>query len=352
MATDYLNRLPPGLINGLLFFTFVIAGALYIIFAKMGGAGALYVTSVPVLIMIGYAVILGVARFFRLRDDQSGDNLYYMGFLFTLTSLAVSLFQFSSGGSADDIVRNFGIAIASTIAGIALRIFFNQMRRDPLEVENNARLELADASRKVRRELDGTALEFSYFRRSMQQSVTDMMEEVNELIKEGRQKVVQQLDDFATSSSKPIAEASRKSGESLEQYNSRISSLLETVAKQVVVEGSRLSKSTGDIVVAMDRVAARLADLQTPDQIIEIKLNPMVQGLSKAVNVFSKSAEAQTRAIESTLANNQELGRAIQELLVQLKAVESGTLAERVPAPAITERPSFFSSPWRNRSGS
>ena len=69
--------------------------------------------------MVGYAVLLG-ARLFRLRDDQSGDNLYYMGFLFTLTSLAVSLYQFSAAGSAEQIVQNFGIAIASTIAGITL----------------------------------------------------------------------------------------------------------------------------------------------------------------------------------------------------------------------------------------
>ena len=349
-------RLPPGLISGVLFFAFVIAGALYIVFSKLSGYGPLYVTSIPVLIMIGYAVVVGVARLFRLRDDQSGDNLYYMGFLFTLTSLAVSLYQFSSGGSADDIVRNFGIAIASTIAGIALRIFFNQMRRDPIEVEHNARLELADASRKVRRELDSAALEFSYFRRSMQQSVNDMIEEVNGLLQEGKEKVVKQLDSFATSSSKPIEEASKKSGDSLEQYNIRISSLLETVAKQVVAEGSRLSKSTGDIVSAMDRVASKLTDLQTPDQIIEIKLNPMVQGLSKAVNQFSKSAEAQTQAIESTMANNQELGRTIGDLLAQLKTFEAQRRMEtQPPTPpheASASPSTLFDTFWnRNKAG-
>ena len=37
----------------------------------------------------------------------------------------------------------------NTIAGITLRILFNQMRRDPVEVEATARLELAEASRRV-----------------------------------------------------------------------------------------------------------------------------------------------------------------------------------------------------------
>jgi hypothetical protein len=100
-----------------------------------------------------------------------------MGFLFTLTSLAVSLYQFSAEGSAEQIVKNFGIAIASTIAGITLRILFNQMRRDPVEVEATARLELAEASRRVKRELDSTVLEFSYFRRMTQQSMSDALDE-------------------------------------------------------------------------------------------------------------------------------------------------------------------------------
>ena len=99
--------------------------------------------------MIFYAALMATARLLRLRDDQAGDNLYYMGFLFTLTSLAVSLYQFSSTGSSEQIVRNFGIAIASNIAGIPLRILFHQMRRDPAEVESTARIELADASRRV-----------------------------------------------------------------------------------------------------------------------------------------------------------------------------------------------------------
>ena len=157
---------PPGLLSGLVFFAVVIAGSGYIVVSKLHGYPAVYVTLVPVAIMLAYALLIGLARLFRLRDDQSGDNLYYMGFLFTLTSLAVSLYQFSEIGSAEQIVQNFGIAIASTIAGIALRIFFNQMRRDPLEVEHTARLELADASRRVKRELESTILEFAYVQKS------------------------------------------------------------------------------------------------------------------------------------------------------------------------------------------
>src|SRR3954463_14335213 len=115
MAADNKDRLlPPGLLSGLVFFAVVLAGSGYIVFSKAHDFAPVLVTAVPVLIMIGYALLLGFARLFRLRDDQSGDNLYYMGFLFTLTSLGVSLYQFSPEGGSEQIVRNFGIAIAST----------------------------------------------------------------------------------------------------------------------------------------------------------------------------------------------------------------------------------------------
>jgi ElaB/YqjD/DUF883 family membrane-anchored ribosome-binding protein len=279
---------PPGLLSGLLFFAVVLAGSGYIVFSKLHEFSAFEVTSVPVLIMIGYALLLGVARLFRLRDDQSGDNLYYMGFLFTLTSLAVSLYQFSAEGSAGQIVQNFGIAIGSTIAGITLRILFNQMRRDPVEVEATARLELAEASRRVKRELDSTVLEFGYFRRIAQQSINDALDEVKETLGDASDKLASEIRKFAVTAGKPLEDASKKSGETLDDLSERIVETLETVSARLAHEGDQLSKSTASIVKAIDGVATKLASMQTPDQIIEIKLAPMIQGLTRAVNSFER----------------------------------------------------------------
>src|SRR5450432_3488933 len=77
--------------SAIVFMLFVAVGSCYIIVAKLAGIGQVFVTFVPVVIMIGYALMIWLARGLRLRDDQAGDNLYYMGFLFTLTSLGVSL---------------------------------------------------------------------------------------------------------------------------------------------------------------------------------------------------------------------------------------------------------------------
>jgi ElaB/YqjD/DUF883 family membrane-anchored ribosome-binding protein len=313
--------LPPGLIGGMLFFAVVVVGSGYIIFSKLGGFGALAVTTVPVLIMIGYALLLGT-RLFRLRDDQSGDNLYYMGFLFTLTSLAVSLYQFSAAGSAEQIVQNFGIAIASTIAGITLRIFFNQMRRDPVEVEATARLELAEASRRVKRELESAILEFGYFRRMTQQSIADALDEVKETVSSAHQQFAGELAKLATTANKPFEEAFQRSGETFDRLNERTVEVLQ-VSRQLVQEGEELAKNTTSIVKAIDEVFAKLAAHQTSDQIIQTQLAPMIQTLTDAVNSLKDSTETQSRSVEINLRHTQSVVVAVNQLLKEIHAAET-----------------------------
>jgi ElaB/YqjD/DUF883 family membrane-anchored ribosome-binding protein len=337
-STNSLREMPPGLLNGLLFFAVVLSGAGYIVFSKLNGFGAVQVTLVPVLIMVAYALVLGLARLFRLRDDQSGDNLYYMGFLFTLTSLAVSLYQFSAEGSAEQIVQNFGIAIGSTIAGITLRIFFNQMRRDPVEVEQVARLELAEASRRVRRELESTVIEFGSFRRATQQSITDAVDEIDTMLKEAKNRIVGQLEGFALEANKPLQDASKMSGDTVEQLNARVLQTFETVAKQLAEDGARLSTSTAAIVTSIDDVVARLAALQTPEHIIEVKLNPVIQGLTRVVSTFGKNAEVQAISVNSNLKQTQALSSAITILLSEIRAAEAARAASDT-STAVVETP-------------
>jgi len=324
---DFKPNLPPGLVNGLLFFAVVVFGSGYIIFSKLHDFGPVAVTMVPVLIMIGYAALLG-ARLFRLRDDQSGDNLYYMGFLFTLTSLAVSLYQFSAAGSAEQIVQNFGIAIASTIAGITLRILFNQMRRDPVEVEATARMELAEASRRVKRELESVMLEFGYFRRATQQSVTDAVDEAQESIGKAHKEFSGELKKLS----------SKRSEQTLDGLNERTVQVLD-VSRQLVREGEQLAKSTAKIVGAIDSLFVKLASRQTPEQIIQSELAPLIQGLTQALNSLHASVETQAKNTEVNLEHAQSVVVAVNQLLQEIHAAEAPRLPAPRPRQVATDEP-------------
>ena len=262
------------------FLAFVAAGCAYIILAKLSGAGQVYVTFVPVAIMVGYAVLVSLARGLRLRDDQSGDNLYYMGFLFTLTSLGVSLYQFNAARASEEIVQNFGIAIASTIAGIGLRIVFNQMRRDPVEIERVMRLELAEAARRVRRELDASVVEFGYFRRTAQQSAADSFGLMTERFDDIVAKLLASLEEVSAKLALPVDAASRQLGDAT----------------------GEVSRTIGSIASALDGVAGKLNSIQTPERVIEVRLDPIAQSLAQAVERMTAQSDEQAKAVKDALA--------------------------------------------------
>jgi hypothetical protein len=301
------------------FIGFVLAGCAYIILAKLGGMGQFYVTFVPVAAMLAYALLITLARSLRLRDDQSGDNLYYMGFLFTLTSLGVSLYQFSAARAAEEIVQNFGIAIGSTIAGIGLRVLFNQMRHDPIEVERTMRLELAEAARRVKRELDSSVVEFGYFRRSAQQSAADSFNHMTETYDQLLAKFFSKLDEVTKNISLPVEAASRRSGAAMGELSNTIGATLTASAGQLSDETKKLSGQVGAIAAALDDVMSRFNAIQTPERLIEARLEPMAQSLAQAVEQMKVQSESQAKAVLEALAVASTATERSTELVVALR---------------------------------
>ena len=222
---------------------FVAAGSIYIILSKIAGFGPIYVTFVPVVIMVGYALLIWLPRSLRLRDDQAGDNVYYMGFLFTLTSLGVSLYQFNASRAAEEIVQNFGIAIGSTITGIALRVIFNQMRLDPVEIERTMRLELAEAARRVRRELDSTVVEFGYVRRSAHQAAADSFKLVAEKFDDVSANLLASMATVAAKSAEPLEAASRRAADMVERLSNTVVEALAGSIEQMASETERFRQA-------------------------------------------------------------------------------------------------------------
>lgn len=105
------------------------------------GALLAALAAVVVIVVLGF-------HYRRLRipggSERAGDNLYYLGFLFTLISLMYALVELFLVQGQDAslaertyiLIGNFGIALLSTIAGILGRLILHdgsEDRRDPKE---------------------------------------------------------------------------------------------------------------------------------------------------------------------------------------------------------------------------
>jgi len=165
-----------------------LCGGASLVTMKLLGLEQVYVTGAACAIIVGYWAIVAAVPVLRIREDQLGDNCYYLGFLFTLASLAYALYQFGDTGDVDQIVANFGLALGSTITGILLRVLINQARRDVLETEQDARMALAEAVVRLRTNIDDAVLALSSFCRSVQQVTAEQIgvaaKETNLVLKE------------------------------------------------------------------------------------------------------------------------------------------------------------------------
>jgi hypothetical protein len=126
------------------------------------------------LMYCGYAL----SGHYRFREDRAGDDLYYLGFLFTLVSLGYSLHAFGQLHAIERIVANFGIALGTTIVGLAMRVLLYQLRGEALdEPEFAARIELAEAASKLRFQLSLCVEDMSGFRVQLAQNLSEMVED-------------------------------------------------------------------------------------------------------------------------------------------------------------------------------
>ena len=91
--------------------------------------------------MVAAGVVLALTIYYVLNDEdapeEEGDNVYYLGLLFTLISLMFTLVELFGADTyavrnAEKIralLENFGIALTSTVVGIAGRVLVQNWQR-------------------------------------------------------------------------------------------------------------------------------------------------------------------------------------------------------------------------------
>lgn len=306
-ATRKLRGVEVPRISVFLFFGFFIGGVTAIILMKIGGVAQVWVTAVPVLLMFVYAGVMMALRSQRVRMDQAGDNLYYLGFLYTLASLAYSLYQFgTSADAASNIIENFGIAIASTIFGLMFRVLFNQMRSDPAETEALARVELAEAARRMRGELDRSAIDFSAYRRALQQNIMEAYETLHE----------------------EVAKTLEGAFMTLEADVGRVSSSAEKATEVIDGASKRFKNRTEALAGELETLSEKVASVDVPSDMVSRKIEPAAEAMTQAVAALREASERERAEDERRLAamkDVQEAGERLKTLLEESRAASEAT---------------------------
>lgn len=286
----------------IVFFGTFVGGAVLYFLLHVWGAEQRIVTAVVVGVMVIYAVVVAKVPRLRVRLDQAGDNAYYLGLLFTLVSMAVALWEFgaavsgpevtSSRSGTQHIIANFGVALASTITGIFLRLLLHQMRVDPADVESMTRIELSEASKRIKAALDNVTADMGRFHQEIRQRTEDVTGTVLESVK----RHLVEFTDSVTGAAQRILETT------------------ETVQNDVIERSKGAAQRLEEISDSARQAIERLRTVEPPPlklakrlETICVALESLNGQIGGLAGIFQQTGEASSKAVVSIAATAERL---------------------------------------------
>jgi hypothetical protein len=141
-----------------------------------------------------YFLIIRLSPKFTIRADRAADNIYFLGFMYTVSALGISLYKFSTAGmSSEDLVSgvvgDLAVGLISTIGGLFFRVLLLQMRTDPHEHEEHVRIELSESAAKVKVAISNVNLIMDQTALMLKDSVDQSVSETEGMLKATRSKI-------------------------------------------------------------------------------------------------------------------------------------------------------------------
>ncbi len=279
----------------------------------------LEITVGTAILMITYGVLAYRIPAVRMRSDRLGDNFYYMGFIFTLASMSAALIQLRSGEDVGALIGSFGIALVSTILGIAGRVTFVQMRTEVEDIEERVRQDLLSASNELRGQLGAAVRDLESFRTGVQQAIQERLQE--------------SVDAFSETTRSQLVEIKTAVEKTILSTQAAFAGHQEAASRLTAI-GDEVSQSA-------ERLASRLDAVEIPPDAIDRKLDGVVRGFGAVVGGFEAVAAAERSRYQELTTSAAELRRIVTQVNTQLRKLQENSeavTALATPVDALTDR--------------
>ena len=294
------------------FFVTYLIGALIIIFgSKFSGE----YTSTVVLFVLMMSYLFGIIFLNKkfntfVRDEQMGDSFYYLGFLYTLTALSVSLFNIQDG-ELDGLLKNFGVAITTTLIGLIGRIVMSQFRESLDEMKEKAERQISDSARKLNTQLLASI---------------DILKNQSVNISKNTDKALQDssstLRRFMEENGKILQESTKKSKNVIEEFNERASEITKKISK-INIPTEKFEEFQGSV----DNIVNTLNDLEAG-----LKKSSAESEIHKVTENFkslNSSISSQSKLLNNEFANSKDALESLSKNLVGVAKFISENLKKK-----------------------
>ena len=299
--------------NTIVFGVLIILGITGVILCKYFKLSPEIAIFLPVVIVSAYFIYLISNKIFL--NDQAGDNIYYLGFLLTLTGLAVSLYQFYYQSlSAEIIVANFGLSLSGTITGITLRIIYLNFKPDHSQIEEKARRELLDSSQDLSKELSLAADEFKHFRLKIQDDI--------EVYQTGLQS---KIDLFTNSIINKSNEILDKCLNDINDKSSHIQNKMADLCNKFQESMNVTLNKSNEFNIALAKINDNCEKIEIPKNLAKSRIDKIFSGFHDAANNFKVTIDESNDNIKINNAILNEARKLSEQINENFKQLENST---------------------------
>lgn len=307
------------------FLLFAFGGGAAILVAKTIGLAAIPVAAFAAAAMVAYAYIVQSSGTGKLRADQAGDNCYYLGLIYTLISLAYAIFFFDPATTATTVVQGFGIALATTIMGLVLRVFFNQTRVDLVQTEDTARIELADAAGRLKAELQAITVSMSDYGRETRQALEELRGQVVEALGAVQGDAAKSMTDTAAAASEAIKSVSTSAMDAVSTMSTAATATVTQQANEAVARSRRLSTATDRVITGIEEHSEAMSGIARSTKAIGASLTTLegaAERTQQNLGELSLRAESLADTQTSLVQAGGDLRQAVLDMAAQVKSFD------------------------------
>jgi len=309
------------------------------------------------LVAMGAYIVIGLLRSKNdVSDERFGDSCYYLGFIFTISSIAFSLFDIpdlNKEGKLTEVAVRFGAAMVSTFLGFVVRVYLVGFRSDSGAAMQSLEDQIIASARALQTRLDLSREAFETFADKTQQATSTAETRI--------QLAVEKVGKHLT---KEMADALRALATDVQRVHATAAAETQQTTKQILQGLGEISAALGKDVQRTEqlftgleeRLFARLNAVVFPEDLFMKQVAPAVRALVETVSTLGsdltnlrttvqQSSRSLTNAmakVEAGMKVPQSVGELVekQETLGRemLQSMSTTTRALETSATAIREQ--------------
>jgi len=271
----------------------------------------------PLLFMAIYILVGYWRRDPNVTLEKFADSCYYLGFIFTIVSIVVCLFDIKSiGNDLSAIAFRFGAAMASTVIGLGVRVYLVTFRRDAFDANTLAEDALIRAVDRYTAQLG---------------LVHDRLKSFHEAVDNATRQTIARVDvameDLISKHSEKVTEflngLTEKQASVTELATTTIAQAADSLAGALHSHGAGLAENLRRFEDSLERFSKtldqRLKNTAFPDDIFSRAITPALASLTDSIEVIAQQAKQLASGVSHT---SRSLNKVISRLDERATALE------------------------------